>query len=167
MFSILGVSLLGKKLIYCSAAPEDNPYLVVEDDSCKQKRGNWVSYPLNYDSVLNGMLTLLVTSSLNNWDTLMYQAIDANQEMSGPIQGNSPGYAYFYIFFILLCSFFLLNLLIGVLFMTFKEVQEDINRKGHSSQDDYDNNKIVLEIEGIKIDENDDQYQTKNFSKEQ
>jgi hypothetical protein len=27
----------------------------------------------------------------------------------------------------------LLNLLIGVLFMTFKEVQEDINRKGHSS----------------------------------
>ena len=113
------------------------------------------------------MLTLLVTSSLNNWDTLMYQAIDANQEMSGPIQGNNPGYAYFYILFILLCSFFLLNLLIGVLFMTFKEVQQDINRKGQSSQDDYDNNKIVLEIEGIKIDDNDDQYQTKIFSKEQ
>lgn len=44
--------------------------------------------------------------------------------MSGPILGNNPGYAYFYIFFILLCSFFLLNLLIGVLFMTFKEVQK-------------------------------------------
>jgi hypothetical protein len=72
MFSILGVSLLGKKLIYCSAAPEDNPYLIVDDDSCKQNRGHWISYPLNYDSVLNGMLTLLVTSSLNNWDTLMY-----------------------------------------------------------------------------------------------
>jgi hypothetical protein len=42
--------------------------------------------------------------------------------------------------------------------MTFKEVQQDINRKGHSSYDDYDNNKIVLEIEGVKIDDNDDQY---------
>lgn len=80
MFSILGVSLLGKKLIYCSAAPEDNPYSIVDDETCKLMRGRWVSYPLNYDSVLNGMLTLLVTSSLNNWDQLMYQAVDAVKE---------------------------------------------------------------------------------------
>jgi len=45
----------------------------------------------------------------------------------------------------------LLNLLIGVLFMTFKEVQQDINQKGHTSWDDYDNNKIVLEIEGNNL----------------
>jgi hypothetical protein len=68
MFSILGVSLLGKKLVYCSKAPDNNPYLIVDNETCLQKKGKWVSYPLNYDSVLNGMLTLLVTSSLNNWD---------------------------------------------------------------------------------------------------
>jgi hypothetical protein len=35
MFSILGVSLLGKKLVYCSAAPEGNPFSIIDDDLCK------------------------------------------------------------------------------------------------------------------------------------
>lgn len=43
--------------------------------------------------------------------------------------------------------------------MTFKEVQREINLKGHSSEDNYDNNKIVLKIESISLDStNDDQY---------
>lgn len=85
-----------------------------------------MSFPYNYDTVGSGVLTLLVVSSLNNWDQLMYQAIDSSGEDSGPVVNENPAYAYFYLGFILIGAFFFLNFLIGVLFLNFKTVQQQL-----------------------------------------
>jgi Ion transport protein len=123
MFAILGVSLYSKRLIYCSAFPND-PYLIQKNADCLSKEGFWKSYPLNFDNLPNGMLTLLVISSLNNWDQLMYEATDSTGTSSGPIKNTTPEAAYYFILFILICSFFLMNFLIGILFLNFKAVQK-------------------------------------------
>jgi hypothetical protein len=67
MFAILGVSLYSNQMIHCSLEPK-NPYKIQEYESCHDKGGVWESYPLNFDNLPNGMLSLLVISSLNNWD---------------------------------------------------------------------------------------------------
>ena len=63
----------------------------------------------------------------------MYQAIDSTGTKSGPIKYTTPAAAYFYITFILVCSFFLMNFLIGILFLNFKAVSKEA--KAHSIND--------------------------------
>lgn len=75
MFAILGVSLFSDRLVYCKG-PAD-PYSYSTPQDCRDARGQWVSYTFNFDSVWDGILTLLVVSSLNNWNQQMYQAIDS------------------------------------------------------------------------------------------
>ena len=88
MFAILGDSIFSNRLIYCSKARDTNEQLILKlytHESCLKVGGDWISYPLNYDTVPNGILTLLVVSSLNNWDQNMYQAVDSSGEDTGPV----------------------------------------------------------------------------------
>ena len=126
MFAILGVSLFSGRLIYCTEALKDPNmlYQLTSQLQCEKAGGTLVAYMFNYDTVWNGIFTLLIVSSLNMWDTLMYQAIDSSGPNTGPVQGLNPIYAYFYIAFILLSAYFFLNFLIGVLFLNFKMVQK-------------------------------------------
>jgi hypothetical protein len=123
MFAILGVSLFSNRLIYCSTS-ESNPYKIVSNKDCIKSGGYWKVYPLNFDTVGNSLLVLLIVSSLNNWDELMYHAIDSSGEDTGPIEGLYPEFGYFYLGFILIGAFFFLNFLIGVLFLNFKTMQK-------------------------------------------
>jgi hypothetical protein len=93
----------------------------------------WQSYPLNFDTVPQGMLTLLVVSSLNNWDQLMYQTMDSTGPDSAPVKYTTPAAAYFYLTFILVCAFFLMNFLIGILFLNFKAVQRAASARSLNS----------------------------------
>jgi hypothetical protein len=125
MFAILGVSILSDRLTYCSAASLQSAselYSLRDPVKCERAGGYFMSYPYNFDTVLNGILTLLVVSSLNNWDQLMYQAVDSSGSGGGPQKDQNPIYAYFYVGFILIGAFFFLNFLIGVLFLNFKSV---------------------------------------------
>lgn len=124
MFAILGVSLFSGRLVYCSGPADKYAYRTPEE--CYEARGQWISYTFNFDSVWDGLLTLLVVSSLNNWSQQMYQAIDSTGEDEGPSFGASPIYGYYYMGFVLLATYFFLNFLIGVLFLSFKRVQEKV-----------------------------------------
>ena len=58
----------------------------------------------------------------------MLQSIDATSENKGPEYEYNPAYVYFYIVFIMLGSFFLLNFFIGVLFLKYTEAQRSENK---------------------------------------
>ncbi|TNV88166.1 hypothetical protein FGO68_gene13672 [Halteria grandinella] len=137
MFAILGVSLFSQRLVYCSHASLQNTqelYRLSDPVQCNKEGGYMMSYPYNFDTVENGILTLLIVSSLNNWDQLMYQAVDSTGEGSGPMEDRNPLYAYFYVGFILIGAFFFLNFLIGVLFLNFKTVSQQRNTHPQSIQ---------------------------------
>lgn len=55
----------------------------------------------------------------------MYRYTDITGVDTGPKQGVSTGYAYFFIIFESIGNFFLLNLFVGVLFMNFEAAQRD------------------------------------------
>lgn len=71
------------------------------------------------------MMTLFIVSSLEGWPGIMNQAQDITKVNYGPkYQGNILQSLLFFIFFILVGSFFFLNFFIGVLFLKYSEAQK-------------------------------------------
>lgn len=69
------------------------------------------------------MMTLFIIASLEGWPDIMYQAIDVTKKDNGPQYEASPGYAGFFIIFILIGSFFFLNFFTGVLMLKYEQAQ--------------------------------------------
>ena len=71
------------------------------------------------------MLTLFIVSSLEGWPDIMYSAIDSTSVDHAPVKDNNKWATYYFIFFILIGSFFFLNLFIAVVFKKFEESKDD------------------------------------------
>jgi hypothetical protein len=79
------------------------------------------------------MLTLFIVSTLEGWPDIMLVSVDSTEKNEGPKIENATTYAYFYVIFILLGSFFLVNFFIGVLFLKYEEAQAAEN-KGYTPE---------------------------------
>jgi len=64
-------------------------------------------------------MTLFIVSTLEGWPDVMLQSVDATEQNKGPHYEESANFIYFYIVFIFIGSFFLLNFFIGVLFLEY------------------------------------------------
>lgn len=55
---------------------------------------------------------------------LLYKSIDANEENNGPIHNNQPIVAVFYFIFIIVIAFFMMNIFVGFVIVTFQNEGE-------------------------------------------
>lgn len=83
--------------------------------------GEWLNQDHHFDNVGKGMVTLFVVSSLEGWPDIMFYALDFTGPDKGPTYGNSPEFMIYFVAFILIGSFFLLNFFIGVLFLEYNK----------------------------------------------
>lgn len=65
------------------------------------------------------MLTLFGVASLEGWPDVLIAAIDTTKIDTGPTPEFSVEYGFFFILFILVGSFFLMNFFVGVLFLKY------------------------------------------------
>jgi len=77
------------------------------------------------------MMTLFIVASLEGWPDIMLAAVDAVGVDKGPEPENAPLNAYFFLVFILIGSFFLMNFFIGVLFLKYAQAQKN-ETKGYT-----------------------------------
>eukprot|EP00997_Jenningsia_sp_PLL12_P008943 NODE_57_length_2832_cov_71.348904_g53_i0.p1 GENE.NODE_57_length_2832_cov_71.348904_g53_i0~~NODE_57_length_2832_cov_71.348904_g53_i0.p1 ORF type:complete len:605 (-),score=169.36 NODE_57_length_2832_cov_71.348904_g53_i0:52-1866(-) len=77
----------------------------------------WMVPPSNFDNIFRAMITLFEISSLEGWVATMYNAIDGSEnQFQQPVRQDSPSaMAVFFLVFIIVASFFLLNLFVSVL----------------------------------------------------
>lgn len=54
----------------------------------------------------------------------MQRTMDTTEADKGPIVNNSPGYAIYYISFVVVFSFFFLNIFVALIILTFQEEGE-------------------------------------------
>ena len=80
------------------------------------------------------MVTLFVVSSLEGWPDIMYYAIEFTAPYKGPTKENNFVFMIYFILFIMIGSFFLLNFFIGVLFLEYNKAQKE-EQKGYSDND--------------------------------
>uniref|UniRef100_A0A3B5MRH8 Ion transport domain-containing protein n=1 Tax=Xiphophorus couchianus TaxID=32473 RepID=A0A3B5MRH8_9TELE len=84
----------------------------------------WLNSDFNFDNVLMGMMALFTVSTFEGWPALLYKAIDANGENSGPIYNYRVEISIFFIVYIIIIAFFMMNIFVGFVIITFREQGE-------------------------------------------
>jgi voltage-dependent calcium channel L type alpha-1D len=70
------------------------------------------------------MLTLFTVSTFEGWPGLLHVSIDSNEEDHGPIQNYRPIVAVYYIVYIIIIAFFMVNIFVGFVIVTFQNEGE-------------------------------------------
>ncbi|XP_057678899.1 dihydropyridine-sensitive L-type skeletal muscle calcium channel subunit alpha-1-like [Corythoichthys intestinalis] len=133
MFACIGVQLFKGKFYSCT-----DPSKITEEecqgffvkhienslqDTVVAKR-EWLNNDFNFDNVLYGMLALFTVSTFEGWPKLLYRAIDSDQEDMGPVFNNRVDVSIFFIVYIILIAFFMMNIFVGFVIVTFQEQGE-------------------------------------------
>ncbi len=67
-----------------------------------------------FDNVIMALWVLVQIASLENWSGIMYAAMQTTGVDNQPLLNANNSIAIFFVVFIILCSFFILNMIIGV-----------------------------------------------------
>ncbi|XP_054868925.1 voltage-dependent L-type calcium channel subunit alpha-1D isoform X7 [Amphiprion ocellaris] len=133
MFACIGVQLFKGKFYQCTDDAKSSP------DECKGKyilynNGDtampmvkeriWYNSDFNFDNVLMAMMALFTVSTFEGWPTLLYKAIDSNRENMGPIYNYRIEISIFFIIYIIIIAFFMMNIFVGFVIVTFQEQGE-------------------------------------------
>lgn len=79
---------------------------------------------LHHGSKVTGHLALCSKYSLLFCLRLLYKAIDANSENHGPIYNSHVEISVFFIVYIIIIAFFMMNIFVGFVIITFREQGE-------------------------------------------
>ena len=130
VFAAMGVQLFAGKFFSCTDKSKLTPqeckgqYLTFTDyDYSKPviQQRQWQNSDWNFDDIGHAMVTLFTSSTGEGWPSVMFAAIDATDVDKGPIENNKPEIAIFFIFFVIIMSFFFLNIFVALIILTFQE----------------------------------------------
>nr|AAQ84279.2 voltage-gated sodium channel protein [Mesobuthus martensii] len=124
IFSIMGVQLFAGKFRYCADKDGNrfNSSTVPNKSVCCLNNFTWENPKINSDNVLNAYLALFQVATFKGWIDIMSNAIDTKQNEDEQPEYEVNRYMYLYfVLFIIIGSFFTLNLFIGVIIDNFNE----------------------------------------------
>ncbi|XP_077126455.1 voltage-dependent L-type calcium channel subunit alpha-1S [Ranitomeya variabilis] len=133
MFSCIGVQLFKGKFFSCTdktkiTQQECRGYYIDADDGdptqLQLKSRMWMHSDFHFDNVLSGMMSLFTISTFEGWPQLLYRAIDSHKEDMGPIYNYRIEIAVYFIVYIILIAFFMMNIFVGFVIVTFQEQGE-------------------------------------------
>lgn len=97
--------------------------MYIDEVSGMEVERAWITAVFNFDNLGNALLSLFVTVTLDGYNDILVNAMAITEKGQRPKQGNySIGFFYF-MAFILVCAFCLLNLYIGVVFYQFSRIK--------------------------------------------
>uniref|UniRef100_A0A4W4DYZ4 Voltage-dependent L-type calcium channel subunit alpha n=1 Tax=Electrophorus electricus TaxID=8005 RepID=A0A4W4DYZ4_ELEEL len=133
MFACIGVQLFKGCFYRCTDEAKHTPeeckgtFVVYKDGDMNHpivKERMWVNSDFNFDNVLMGMLALFTVSTFEGWPQILYKAIDANAQNRGPIYNHRVEISIFFIVYIIIIAFFMMNIFVGFVIITFREQGE-------------------------------------------
>ncbi|XP_035015696.2 voltage-dependent L-type calcium channel subunit alpha-1D isoform X1 [Hippoglossus stenolepis] len=141
MFACIGVQLFKGKFYRCTDDAKSSPeeckgtYILYNNGDTAihtamhtvmpmVKERIWHNSDFNFDNVLMAMMALFTVSTFEGWPTLLYKAIDSNKENMGPIYNYRIEISIFFIIYIIIIAFFMMNIFVGFVIVTFQEQGE-------------------------------------------
>uniref|UniRef100_A0A3Q2QBA4 Voltage-dependent L-type calcium channel subunit alpha n=1 Tax=Fundulus heteroclitus TaxID=8078 RepID=A0A3Q2QBA4_FUNHE len=133
MFACIGVQLFKGKFYRCTDEAKSTSeeckgtYILYKDGDVNQPtihRRVWHNSDFNFDNVLMAMMALFTVSTFEGWPALLYKAIDSNRENLGPIYNYRVEISIFFIIYIIIIAFFMMNIFVGFVIVTFQEQGE-------------------------------------------
>jgi Ion transport protein len=127
LFGVILVSYYKGKLYHCEGEMSDIPGLLSKWD-CLSAGGDWVNEVYTFDNVLYALISLFVMATTAGWAGVMMRCLQTTEidYMPDPEQQASPVWISFFIIFIIVGSFFFLNLFVGVVISTFNSESDKI-----------------------------------------
>ncbi|XP_075458511.1 voltage-dependent L-type calcium channel subunit alpha-1C isoform X1 [Ascaphus truei] len=133
MFACIGVQLFKGKLYSCSDSSKNTEaeckgkYITYKDGDVSLPTmldRNWENSKFDFDNVLTAMMALFTVSTFEGWPELLYRAIDSHTEDVGPIYNHRVEISIFFIIYIIIIAFFMMNIFVGFVIVTFQEQGE-------------------------------------------
>ncbi|KAL1269174.1 hypothetical protein QQF64_031463 [Cirrhinus molitorella] len=133
MFACIGVQLFKGKFYRCTDDAKTSPddckgtyivYSIGETAMPQMRERIWYNSDFNFDNVLMAMMALFTVSTFEGWPALLYKAIDSNKENMGPIYNYRVEISIFFIIYIIVIAFFMMNIFVGFVIVTFQEQGE-------------------------------------------
>uniref|UniRef100_A0A914LGS7 Voltage-dependent L-type calcium channel subunit alpha n=1 Tax=Meloidogyne incognita TaxID=6306 RepID=A0A914LGS7_MELIC len=133
MFAIIGVQLFKGTFFSCNDPSRmtemecRGEFITFEDgDPTKpvSMKRVWQRADFHFDNVMDAMISLFVVSTFEGWPDLLYVAINSNEEDRGPVYNARQPVAIFFIAFIVVIAFFMMNIFVGFVIVTFQNEGE-------------------------------------------
>ncbi|XP_071552372.1 muscle calcium channel subunit alpha-1-like isoform X11 [Panulirus ornatus] len=133
MFAVIGVQLFKGKFFSCNDSSKSDEekcqgqFIVYHDGDITKpmvEKRVWERNPFHFDNVAKAMLTLFTVSTFEGWPGLLYVSIDSNAEDIGPVYNYRPMVAVYYIIYIIIIAFFMVNIFVGFVIVTFQNEGE-------------------------------------------
>ncbi|XP_053326257.1 voltage-dependent T-type calcium channel subunit alpha-1I [Spea bombifrons] len=121
IFGILGVQLFKGKFFYCLGVDVRN---VTNRSDCEAANYKWVHHKYNFDNLGQALMSLFVLASKDGWVNIMYNGLDAVAVDQQPITNHNPWMLLYFISFLLIVSFFVLNMFVGVVVENFHKCRQ-------------------------------------------
>uniref|UniRef100_A0A8C2FAN9 Voltage-dependent T-type calcium channel subunit alpha n=1 Tax=Cyprinus carpio TaxID=7962 RepID=A0A8C2FAN9_CYPCA len=122
VFGILGVQLFKGKFYHCEGFDTRN---ITNKSECLRAKYRWVRRKYNFDNLGQALMSLFVLSSKDGWVNIMYDGLDAVAVDQQPIRNHNPWMLLYFISFLLIVSFFVLNMFVGVVVENFHKCRQD------------------------------------------
>ncbi|KYO36618.1 hypothetical protein Y1Q_0024310 [Alligator mississippiensis] len=133
MFACIGVQLFKGKLYSCSDSSKQTLtecrgyFITYKDGEVTQpmiQPRSWENSKFDFDNVLTAMMALFTVSTFEGWPELLYRSIDSHMEDVGPIYNHRVEISIFFIIYIIIIAFFMMNIFVGFVIVTFQEQGE-------------------------------------------
>ena len=125
IFGITCISYFKGTMYQCQKLPEEAFIpLIVDKWDCLSYGGEWENYFFNFDNVLRSTTTLFKMASAYQWLNVMYlctSIVDINMQ---PVYKDRLYWSIFFIFFMIVVTFFLFNIFVGIVINKFKVMNE-------------------------------------------
>ena len=138
VFAIMGVQLWAGKFWKCNDTDVSGVEQCIGsfDLDGELTSRTWTNSRQNFDNVWNGLLTLFEVASLELWLDVMYDAMDAPSEVGEqPQKNHSAAGALYFVIFITIGSFLMLNLFVGAVVDNFNKVKKQTDRSAVMTED--------------------------------
>uniref|UniRef100_A0A8D3DI20 Voltage-dependent T-type calcium channel subunit alpha-1H n=1 Tax=Scophthalmus maximus TaxID=52904 RepID=A0A8D3DI20_SCOMX len=122
VFGILGVQLFKGKFYHCEGLDTKN---VTNKSDCLQANYRWIRRKYNFDNLVQALMSLFVLSCKDGWVNIMYDGLDAVGVDQQPVRNHNPWMLLYFISFLLIVSFFVLNMFVGVVVENFHKCRQD------------------------------------------
>ncbi|XP_068614264.1 voltage-dependent T-type calcium channel subunit alpha-1G-like [Brachionichthys hirsutus] len=116
IFGILGVQLFKGKFFVCQGEDVRN---VTNKSDCMLASYKWVRHKYNFDNLGQALMSLFVLASKDGWVDIMYDGLDAVGVDQQPVMNFNPWMLLYFISFLLIVAFFVLNMFVGVVVENF------------------------------------------------
>ncbi|TMW67789.1 hypothetical protein Poli38472_007461 [Pythium oligandrum] len=108
----------------CAQQVQTPPGLTTSKEICECWNADWEPVlPENFDNVGMAMLTFFEISTTEGWADVMMAAMDSTSIDMQPIRDNTLIWGYFFILFMMVGSFFVVNLFVGIIIDNFNSMK--------------------------------------------